>query len=165
MPGSSRRYCLPDISRPRSGNQNGNVKSQTSCRSPRRWALRTSEPCTSRTRKASPLAGWPEFFCTSSYVIADTNASSMHLPLPHNRGLAVKPGPLQSYIGQPFPTADYILLCCFSADLTRQRTYKELREELIRYGFNGPLVRHLISASPVLHRAAKGCYRVRSFED
>ena len=117
------------------------------------------------TREASPLAGWAEFFGTSSYVITNTKASSMNLPLPHNRGLTVEPGRLQSYIGQPFPTADYILLCCFSADLTRQRTYKELRQALIRYGFNGPLVRHLISSSPVLHRAAKGWYRVRSFED
>ena len=59
MPGSSRRYYLPAICRSRSGNQNGNVKSQSSCRSPRQWARRTSEPCTSRREGPRRSPGVP----------------------------------------------------------------------------------------------------------
>ena len=68
-------------------------------------------------------------------------------------------------LGEPFPTADYILLCCFGPEPGAQRTYLELRQALIQSGFTGPLVRHLISASPVVLRAARNCYRLAQFAE
>ena len=90
----------------------------------------------------------------------------MNSPPPLGRNSTVKTEEtLTRYVGQPFPTPDHILLCCFGADLAYQRTYRELRHVLIQAGFAGPVVRHLISASPVVRRVAKGYYRIRPFED
>ena len=90
----------------------------------------------------------------------------MNSPFPLDRGSAVgAENTLARYVGQPFPTADHILLCCFGTELVDQRTYQELRSALIQAGFAGPVVRHLISMSPVVRRAAKGSYRMRQFED
>ena len=72
---------------------------------------------------------------------------------------------LERYLGQPVSTADYILLCCFDTELGGERTYQELHQALIRSGFTGPLVRHLISVSPVVRRAANRCYCIRKFAD
>ena len=74
-------------------------------------------------------------------------------------------GTLTRYVGQPPSTADYTLLCCFGTELLGQRTYQELHQALIQSGFAGPLVRHLISVSPVVRRAANRCYCIRKFED
>ena len=74
-------------------------------------------------------------------------------------------GMLKRYVGQPFSTADYVLLCCFGTELLGQRTYQELHHALIQSGFTGPLVRHLISVSPVVRRAANRCYSIRKFAD
>jgi hypothetical protein len=87
-------------------------------------------------------------------------------PFPLDRNSTVKPEEaLTRYVGQPFPTTDHILLCCFGTGLADQRTYRELRHVLIQAGFAGPVVRHLIGASPVVRRVAKGYYRIRPFED
>jgi hypothetical protein len=74
-------------------------------------------------------------------------------------------GMLERYLGQPFSTADYILLCCFGTELQGQRTHQELHQALIQSGFTGPLVRHLISVSPVVRRAANRGYCIRKFAD
>ena len=85
----------------------------------------------------------------------------MNSPFPAGRRSALTPEEtLQRYIGEPFPTADYILLCCFGPEPGGQRTYHELRQALIQSGFTGPLVRHLISVSPVVRRMANSCYRL-----
>ena len=83
----------------------------------------------------------------------------------HRSFPAESEGILERYVGQPFSTADYVLLCCFGTELLGQRTYQELRQALIQSGFTGPLVRHLISVSPVVRRAADRCYSIRSFAD
>ena len=99
-------------------------------------------------------------------VIDDTNGAHVNSPFPLDRNSTVKPQEtLTRYVGQPFPTADQILLCCFGTELADQRTYQELRQVLTQAGFAGPVVRHLIGASPVVRRAAKGYYRIRPFED
>jgi hypothetical protein len=72
---------------------------------------------------------------------------------------------LTRYVGQPFPTPDHILLCSFGPELADQRSHKELRRVLIQAGFAGPVVRHLIGASPVVRRVARGYYRIRPFDD
>ena len=74
-------------------------------------------------------------------------------------------GILKRYLGQPFSTADYVLLCCFGTELRGQRTYQQLHQALIQSGFTGPLVRHLISVSPVVRRATNRCYSIRKFAD
>ena len=90
----------------------------------------------------------------------------MNSPFPLDRGSAVgAENTLAHYVGQPFPTADQILLCCFGTELVDHRTYRQLRSALIQAGFAGPVVRHLISVSPVVRRAAKGSYRMRQFEE
>ena len=85
-------------------------------------------------------------------------------PVPRSSPVANE-GTLERYVGQPPSTADYTLLCCFGTELLGQRTYQELHQALIQSGFTGPLVRHLISVSPVVRRAANRCYSIRKFDD
>ena len=84
---------------------------------------------------------------------------------PHRSSPVQFDGILERYIGQPFSTADYVLLCCFGTEQLGQRTYQELHQALIQSGFTGPLVRHLISVSPMVRRAANRCYSIRRFAD
>ena len=83
----------------------------------------------------------------------------------HRSFPAESKGMLERYVGQPFSTADYVLLCCFGTELIGQRTYQELHKALIQSGFTGPLVRHLIIVSPVVRRVANRCYSIRKFPD
>ena len=90
----------------------------------------------------------------------------MHSPFPLDRSSIVRPKKtLKHYIGQQFPSADYVLMCCFGPEQQGQQTHKELRQALIQSGFRGALVRHLIHVSPLLHRAGKRGYRIRKFAD
>ena len=85
----------------------------------------------------------------------------MASPFPVDRPSATDPAEtLKRHLGEPFPTADYILLCSFGPEQRGLRTSHELRQALIRSGFTGPLVRHLISVSPVVRRASRSCYRL-----
>ena len=90
----------------------------------------------------------------------------MRSPFPlHPSSPVESDGMLKRYVGQPFSTADYVLLCCFGSEPRGQRTYQELHQALIQSGFTGPLARHLISVSPVVRRAANRCYCIRKFAD
>jgi hypothetical protein len=71
---------------------------------------------------------------------------------------------LRRYVGQPFPTADCILLCCFGTDPDGERTDAQLRQALIQTGFPGSLSRYLINVSSVIYRSAKGRYSIKRFE-
>ena len=64
-------------------------------------------------------------------------------------------------VEESFSTSDQVLLCCFGRDLTGERTYEQLRRALLAAGFTGSLARHLVRVSPLLHRAAAGCYRLQ----
>lgn len=90
----------------------------------------------------------------------------MHWLLMGSRGAAWRPeNSLERYLGQAFPEADQVLLCCFELDLSGTRTYTQLRQALLRAGFPGPLARHVISACPLLSRRVNGCYHIRTFEE
>ena len=71
---------------------------------------------------------------------------------------------LQRYAGQPCPTADLVLLCCFGLELTGERSYEQLRQALHDAGFSGLLARHIITVSRCVHRTANGRYRLREPE-
>jgi hypothetical protein len=89
----------------------------------------------------------------------------MRLPFTPARTLSARQQKLLDwYIEQPFPTAEQALLCCFGLDLTGERSYKELQVALLGAGFTGPLIRHLINASPLVFRAARNSYQLRGFE-
>ena len=76
----------------------------------------------------------------------------------------VRPNALEQYVGQPIPTSDQVLLCCFGSELTGARSNHQLREALLQAGFTGPLARHVINMSPCLSRQANGTYRLRELE-
>ncbi len=71
---------------------------------------------------------------------------------------------LEQYAGQPIPTSDQVLLCCFGSELSGQRSDRQLRRALLQAGFTGPLARHIINMSPCLSREAKRTYRLRELE-
>jgi len=73
--------------------------------------------------------------------------------------------PLANHARQPVPTADLVLLCCFGLELTSERTYEQLSQALHEAGFTGGLVRHSITNSPLLKRAAKRSYRLKKLEE
>jgi hypothetical protein len=90
----------------------------------------------------------------------------MRLPFTPARTLSARPQKLlERYIEQPFPTAEQALLCCFGMDLAGERSYKQLQVALLGAGFTGPLIRHLINASPIVFRAARNSYHLRGFDD
>jgi len=76
----------------------------------------------------------------------------------------VRSNALEQYAGQPIPTTDHVLLCCFGSELTGERTSRQLRRALLQAGFTGPLARHIINMSPCLSREAKSSYRLRELE-
>ena len=63
-----------------------------------------------------------------------------------------RPDPLVRLAAEPFPAGDLVLLCAFGSDLARPRTHQELSYALLQAGYDGPLTRHPIATSPVLHR-------------
>jgi hypothetical protein len=71
--------------------------------------------------------------------------------------------PLAQFAGQPFSSADLVLLCSFGPDLVRPRTQRELRRALLLAGYGGPLCRHLILTSPLLQRRAGNRYVLHRF--
>jgi hypothetical protein len=89
----------------------------------------------------------------------------MRLPrLPNQRPPRRREPTLQAQLEQPFLTADYALLCCFGVDSTGERSAEQLRLALLTAGFSGPLARHLVRVSPLLHPTSAGCFRLRGFE-
>jgi hypothetical protein len=88
----------------------------------------------------------------------------MRWPFTPIANLSGLPNPLEQYAGQPIPTTDQVLLCCFGSELSGERTYRQLRRALLQAGFTGPLARHIINMSPCLRREAKGTYRLRELE-
>ena len=71
--------------------------------------------------------------------------------------------PLERLAVQPFPSADLVLLCAFTPDLTHTRTHKELRRALRSAAYSGPLSRHLIISSPLLWRRPGNQFALRQF--
>ena len=67
-------------------------------------------------------------------------------------------------VGQPFSTADQVVLCCFGLELTGERSAEDLRRALHKAGFNGPLARHTLHTSALLIRVGRSTYRIKSFE-
>ena len=92
------------------------------------------------------------------------NGVLMHWPFTPLANSNTRPNALKQYAGQPIPTSDHVLLCCFGSELTGERTYRQLRRALLQAGFTGLLARHIITMSPCLSRDAKGAYRLRKLE-
>ena len=85
----------------------------------------------------------------------------MDVPVTPRKHSTVERGkPLERYVGQPFPTADQVLLCCFGLELTGERTFEQLRRALHDAGFDGPLARHIINTSRLLRRETNRTYRI-----
>jgi len=83
---------------------------------------------------------------------------------PSTRTTMTPPQTLTPYLGQPFPTADLILLCGFGSDLAGERTAKALHHLMVESGFPASMTRHLIRTSPLLRRTSRGCYRLSDFQ-